>query len=159
VIVRHIQIPAKDAGLLNEATARLARGEPFEEVARALSQNPDSAGRGGEMDPFTFDDATIPPLLREAAFSLKPGEVSSPLRTDAMCHILKLERRIEPEGVRLEDVRDKVETQLRERELTESFQRLMQELYERANVQVLDRRLKDDFEKARRQQAAAQRNP
>ena len=80
VAVRHIQISVSDAALLNRALDQLRQGKDFAEVARQLSQNAATAAQGGQMAPFTFDDPEIPAALREAAFALRPGEVSAAVR-------------------------------------------------------------------------------
>lgn len=146
VQVRHIQIPVTDRGALAEAQSRLKNGEDFAEVARQLSRNADSAPRGGEMAPFGFKDADIPAGLREAAFSLKPGEYSSPIQTDRYLHILKLEQRLPSDDARFEDARAAVERGLRRRVARERMESLMVELYEKAKVVVIDPLLKPQYE-------------
>lgn len=146
VSVRHIQLPADDAKLINEVVTRVSRGENFADLARQFSQNAESAARGGEMEPFGFDDESIPAALRDGAFALRPGEISTPIRAGQMVHILKLERRIPPDNARFEDVRSQVEQNMRERVLPKRMSELAAELFRKSNVSVLDARLKPKYE-------------
>ncbi|MFO0837087.1 MAG: peptidylprolyl isomerase [Phycisphaerae bacterium] len=144
VLVRHIQLA--DRRGVDQAVDALSRGEDFAEVARRLSRNPDSAARGGELPAFTFDDSTYPALLREAAFSLKPGEVSAPLQVERMTHILKFEKRIPPENANFEDVRGAVEARVRDRATRLKMNELAQELFRKAQVRVLDPALREKYD-------------
>jgi parvulin-like peptidyl-prolyl isomerase len=153
VRVRHIQVA--ESSELNEVLNRLNRGDDFAVVARELSRNPESASRGGELPAFTFDEASIPPVLREAAFALKPGELSSPIRVEKWFHILKLEQRIAPENVRFEDVKPQVEQALRERVIPQEMNRKATELYRQAKIKVIDAKLRDQYEELQKKSAAA----
>ncbi len=145
VEVRHIQVG--DVNGLHEALNRLDRGTDFAEVARAVSQNAESAANGGLLTPFAFNDEAIAPVLREAAFSLDPGQVSKPIRVGRWWHILKLERRIPAPDVRFEDLRQQVETSLRDRVIPQEMNRLITDLFKKADVKVLDSELKRKYQK------------
>ncbi len=146
VVVRHIQIPRNDTRGLNQAINLLERGADFADVARRVSKNAETAARGGEMEPFTFDDPDIPEVLREMAFSLKPGAVSSPVLTGQFFHILKLDHRIPPVDARFEDERPKVERSLRERVLPDLMGKLAVRLHQGAKIRVLDGRLRPKYQ-------------
>jgi foldase protein PrsA len=153
VVVRHIQVG--DMRRLNDVLNQLAGGEDFAAVARRRSENPESAPRGGELDAFAFDDPSIPGVMREAAFALRPGEVSAPVRTDEAYHILKLERRVPPQDVKFENVRQEVEVAMRQRVEREQMARLMERLYQPAKLRVIDPTLRAQQEAAERARAAA----
>lgn len=148
--VRHIQIRMGDTAALHEALNLLADGVDFAEVARRVSQNDETAARGGLMEPFAFDasDDTIAPEIRDRAFALSPGEVSTaPVRVGQWWHLLKLERRIPPADVRYDDVRDQVLAKLRDRVIRQRMNELMVKLFQAADIRVLDVDLRRDFEK------------
>jgi parvulin-like peptidyl-prolyl isomerase len=147
VLIRHIQIPVRDIGRIDRVQEMLKRGASFGDVARELSVNPDTAARGGELPPFAFDDPGIDPLIRDAAFSLKPGEVSSPVKAGDYIHILRLEERIPPDTVQFDAVRAEVEARLRERVVPQKMAELATRLYEKAQVKVLDGDLKKAWER------------
>lgn len=144
VVVRHIQVA--DLRRLNPIIDELNRGGDFAAVAQRVSENRETAVNGGLMEPFTFGDSRIPPTLREAAFGLKPGEVSSAIRTGEYCHVLKLEQRLPPENVKFEDVRAEVEAAMRERVELGEMTRLMERLYRAAKIRVIEKPLRDKYE-------------
>ncbi|RMF86097.1 MAG: hypothetical protein D6744_00340 [Planctomycetota bacterium] len=146
VVVRHIQIPVHDQRGLNRVVSLLQRGADFAQVARDESVNVETAPRGGELAPFTFDDTSIDPLIREMAFSLREGEISSPVKTDRYFHILKLEQRIPPENVRFDDVRDQVLDKMRERIIPQRMAARAGDLFKRAKIKVLDLKLRARYE-------------
>jgi parvulin-like peptidyl-prolyl isomerase len=152
VEVRHIQIG--DMAGLHEALDRLEKGTDFGDVARAVSQNPDTAPSGGLLPAFAFNDEVVAPVLREAAFSMKPGEVSKPIRVGTWWHILKLERRLPAPDVRFEDVREQVEQSLRDHAVPQQMNKLIMDLFEKADVKVLDGELKRKYEKLLKENAA-----
>lgn len=159
VEVRDIVIPAGEQRTLQEVLSRLGRGEEFAEVARLLSTHRESAARGGLLAPFTFGEPSLPPALRELAFTLKPGEVSTPTQTGDMIHVLRVERRIPPEGVRFEDVKEQVAARVRERAIRQKSVALMNRIFEQAQIRVLDKRLAGEFEELRKQQRAGGPTP
>ncbi len=154
VEVRHIQIETIES--LHTALDLLSKGTDFAQVARQVSTNQETAAEGGLMKPFAFNDETLAPVLREAAFTMKPGEVSKPIRVGRWWHILKLERRIPPEDAKFEDVRDQVEQALRDRVVPQKMNALVVELFRKAEVRVLDRSLKQKYEELLKQNAAGQ---
>jgi parvulin-like peptidyl-prolyl isomerase len=148
VQVRHIQVSVQNPGRLNEVISLLQRGADFADVARDTSANVETGPRGGELPPFTFTDDRIDPLLREAAFSLTEGEVStSPVRTDRYYHVLKLDRRIPPDNLKFEDVRGQVEQAVRERVLPARMGELATELFNKASIKVIDPKMRVRYKK------------
>lgn len=152
VVVRDIVLA--DTNELTAALQALNQGGDFADVARRYSRHP-SAANGGQLPAFAFNDDAIPPLVREAAFGLQPGEVSAPLRVEERFHVLKLEQRLAPESVRFEDVRSAVAEQLRERVVPQEMGRLAAELFEKAAVKVLEPGLKGKFDELRQRAAQA----
>jgi peptidyl-prolyl cis-trans isomerase C len=82
---RHILLPTEAAA--KAALARVKAGEDFAKVATELSKDP--AGKGGDLGWFTKD--RMVPEFAEAAFKLKPGEVSEPVKSQFGWHIIKVE--------------------------------------------------------------------
>ena len=71
---RHILLP--DEATAKTALARVKAGEDFAKVADELSKDPGS--KGGDLGWFTKD--RMVPEFSDAAFKLKPGEVSEPVK-------------------------------------------------------------------------------
>ena len=159
VVVRHIQIDQRDGRGLNEALELLARGSDFADVARQLSKNPETAARGGEMEPFTFDDPEIPAALREGGFSLKEGGVSNPVLVGQFFHILKLERRIPADQAHFKEKRAELEQGIRERAIPQAMAKLATELFKEARVAVLDSKLRPKYQEFLEQGSAGPPQP
>jgi peptidyl-prolyl cis-trans isomerase SurA len=75
----------KKATLVRE---RIMRGESFEEVARSTSDDPSVKINGGNLGYFTAFQMIMP--FEDAAYSLKKGQVSQPVRTPYGYHIIKV---------------------------------------------------------------------
>lgn len=73
---------------VNDVYARIKNGEDFGKVAAEVSQDPGSASKGGDLG--FFDRRRMVQPFDSAAFSLKVGEVSSPVRTPYGWHIIKV---------------------------------------------------------------------
>ncbi len=78
----------------------------FTQIAQAESDHSDTRYDGGDMGFIVrgeIDEEGNPlldPILEEAAFALKEGEISSVLRTESTFHILKAERVLDIYGIR-----------------------------------------------------------
>lgn len=71
---------------------RLQNGESFEELAKEAFQNDYLANNGGDIGRFTTDDLDI--AFENAAFALKEGEISEPVRTAQGYSIIKITDRV-----------------------------------------------------------------
>ena len=67
---------------------RIVKGESFEKVARATSDDQSVKSNGGNLGYFTVFQMIMP--FEEAAFSLKTGTMSEPVRTPYGYHIIKI---------------------------------------------------------------------
>jgi peptidyl-prolyl cis-trans isomerase D len=98
---------------------RLDSGESFEEIARAESDDPASAPAGGDLG--FFGRGLMTPDFETAVFAMEPGERSQPVQTPFGFHIIEL-LEIRPEvATPLEEVRDTLVAQLRDKERGELF--------------------------------------
>ena len=73
---------------VNDVYTRIKNGEDFSKLATEVSQDPGSAAKGGDLG--FFDRRRMVQPFDSAAFSLKVGEVSSPVRTPYGWHIIKV---------------------------------------------------------------------
>ncbi len=86
------------------------KGESFAELAKKYSDDPGSKNKGGELGYFT--KGRMVPEFEKAAFSLKKGEISKPVKTAFGYHIIKLEDIKPAHQKKLSEVRETVKGQL-----------------------------------------------
>ncbi|MES2716778.1 MAG: SurA N-terminal domain-containing protein [Pseudomonadota bacterium] len=100
---------AKADGLLAEA-----RKNPvgFAELAKKNSDDPGSAANGGDLD-FFGRGAMVKPF-EDAAYAMKPGEISNVVETDFGYHIIQLEAVRGGEKKPFEAVRASIEDEVRQ---------------------------------------------
>ncbi|MBG0857940.1 MAG: peptidylprolyl isomerase, partial [Bacteroidales bacterium] len=67
---------------------RILAGESFEQVARSSSDDPSARVNGGNLGYFTVFQMIMP--FEDAAYSLKKGQISEPVRTPYGYHIIRL---------------------------------------------------------------------
>lgn len=71
---------------------RIENGEDFDKLAKAFSQDPGSAVKGGDLD--WVGRGQFVPAFEAVAFKLKPGEMSEAVETEYGYHLIQLlERR------------------------------------------------------------------
>jgi peptidyl-prolyl cis-trans isomerase SurA len=123
VKVRHIFLPlpegapaAEEAKVRAEGERirqRLAAGEDFAAVARAVSKGP-SAQEGGDLG--WLRHGTIDRRLEEIAFALKTGEISQPVRAGPGMHVFKVEERRTAGAKSFEDAKEEIRNRLFEQQ-------------------------------------------
>ncbi len=128
VKARHILIAVEASGGPEaEAAARtraegikkeLDQGKDFAKLAAQYSQDPLTASKGGDL--AYFERGQMLPEFDEAAFSLKPGEVSAPVRTAKGFHLIKVEAVQEAMTQPLDAVRPVIEGELRREQASEA---------------------------------------
>jgi peptidyl-prolyl cis-trans isomerase C len=130
---RHILLGTEKEA--QDIIARIAAGEKFEDLAKKYSLD-GSKDYGGDLGYFT-----APEMVGEfskAAFALKVGEISQPIKTDFGWHVIRVEDR------KLGAVQpfDQVKSAIRNVLLRKKVQETMDELRKTAKVEVLDEDLK-----------------
>jgi peptidyl-prolyl cis-trans isomerase SurA len=72
----------------NDVRERIIKGEPFESVARGTSDDQSVKVNGGNLGYFSAFQMIMP--FEDAAYSLKKGAISMPVRTPYGYHIIKV---------------------------------------------------------------------
>lgn len=146
VQVRHIQLSSLEAA--RRIRSLLTAGTDFELLARQYSENPLTADQGGLLPPFTRHDPAVSPLIREAAFQLREGAVSTTIHEAGSYQILRLERRFPASQVTFEQA-DPVALRRRflDRLVGQRQDELQQELFDAAVIKVLDPELNRQYQR------------
>jgi peptidyl-prolyl cis-trans isomerase C len=105
VHARHILVETEDEAKAIEA--ELKKGTDFAELAKSKSKDP-GASDGGDLGFFTKDQMV--PEFANVAFSLEPGKISDPVKTQFGWHIIKVEEKRNRKAPDFEQVRPQIET-------------------------------------------------
>jgi hypothetical protein len=125
VRVSQILLESEDRAV--EALRRLERADEnaFRSLARAESRGPEAA-RGGEMGVFRIGD--LPADMEKAIFSLPEGRLSRVFESSYGYHIFRLDRRLPPQLLTLEEAAPAIRTRLLDRKIEEVLARDAAEL-------------------------------
>src|SRR5258708_5812840 len=114
------KIRAKAEDILKQARS----GADFAELAKKNSQDQASAEKGGDLGWMQRDQLSALGPFADAAFKLKPGEISDSVNTQFGFDIIKLEDK-EPAGLaRYEKVKDLIALKISSQQVTDKIQTL-----------------------------------
>ncbi len=109
---------------------KVNEGEDFNALAKEYSIDPSVKENSGDLDYFRRGDMVEP--FEEAAFALKPGEVSDIVKSQYGYHIIKVEdRKVD----KLEDVKDELKTGMLIEKKKTDFDTIFEEIYNKAKVE------------------------
>ena len=143
VRARHILVATEKEA--NDIEAKLQGGAKFEDLAKQYSLD-GSKDYGGDLGYFTAPEMV--PAFSDAAFKLKVGEISAPVKTDYGWHIIRMDDR----KMGAAQPYDQVKGAIRNVLVRDKVQALLASLQGTAKVEILD----EDLKKAQ-DAAAAQR--
>ncbi|KYO65500.1 foldase protein PrsA [Thermovenabulum gondwanense] len=133
VRARHILVD--DEKLANEISAKLKNGQDFAELAKQYSKDTASKESGGDLGFFSRGDMVKE--FEDAAFSLKVGEISSPVKTQYGYHIIKVEEKKDAQEASFDKSKEKIKDILFNQKFQQEYDPWMQELYSKYNVEYL----------------------
>ncbi|MGE4422579.1 MAG: SurA N-terminal domain-containing protein [Pseudodesulfovibrio sp.] len=135
---RHILVAVKDSD--SEAAQKKAKeriekiykeakaGADFAKLAKDNSDGP-SAPNGGDLG--WFGKGAMVPAFETAAFALKKGEVSEPVKTQFGWHVIKVEDKKEGATKTLEEAKDEIRTRLAEEKASDKANDLLDQATDR----------------------------
>jgi peptidyl-prolyl cis-trans isomerase C len=121
---------AEAQSVLKQAKA----GADFAALARKYSKD-GSAAQGGDLN--FFPKGQMVPAFDEAAFKLKPGEISGIVTTQFGYHIIKVTETRPPSVVPFEQATDKIKEYLAQQRKQEKAQAVIEALKQKAKIEVL----------------------
>src|SRR6201995_1007443 len=129
VHARHILVESEDEAKAIEA--ELKKGADFAELAKSKSKDP-GASDGGDLGFFTKDQMV--PEFSNVAFSLEPGKISAPVKSQFGWHIIKVEEKRNRKAPDFEQVKAQIETYVTRKAQAEYVSKLR----EAAKVERMD---------------------
>lgn len=138
--VQASHILVEDEKTAKEIKARLDKGEKFEDLAKEASKDP-SGQNGGDLG--WFGEGQMVPEFEKAAFSLKEGEVSEPVKSEFGYHIIKVTKTVKP----YEEMKKELEADVKKQKTSQpdAVQGALDKALKEADVKVKDKELEDTF--------------
>ncbi len=143
---RHILVATEKEA--NDIEAKLKAGGKFEDLAKQYSLD-GSKDYGGDLGYFTAPEMV--PEFSKAAFALKAGEVSAPIKTDYGWHVIRLDDRKMGSAQPYDQVKEAIRNVL----VRDKVQAKLASLQGTAKVEILDPDLKKAQAEAKAQHDAA----
>ena len=131
VDVRHILLKTTDKPASEDAKIKakaediekqLKAGANFADLAKKYSEDPGAAQTGGEYKGVTRGQMV--PEFEQAAFSLKPGEISDPVKTSYGYHIIQVEKHDQARLRPFEEVKGEIAANLKKQRASDEMQQI-----------------------------------
>ncbi len=124
--------------LANSIMDRLRDEQDFGGLAKAYSHG-HRASRGGDWGEVTVGSLAEPySVLEQQALKMEPGEIFGPIEAGDHMFILKLEDKRVEGYESFDDVKDRIEAQIRMEERREKFDKMMGELIKSAKISDME---------------------
>jgi peptidyl-prolyl cis-trans isomerase C len=141
VRARHILL--KEEAHAQKILKELQKGGDFPQLAKKYSVDKATAEKGGELGFFTQKDMVKP--FADAAFSLKPGQLSPVVKTPFGYHIIQVEEVKPAEQKSFNEVKAEIKSQLLQEKQQEAFNRLIAQIEKKWKVETYPDRLDQVF--------------
>jgi len=132
------QILVHDEGVADDIEQKLKKGASFEQLSIQYSLAP-NAKKGGEIG--FVARGQLPKMFEDEIFALKPGSVSSVIRTDSSFHIFKVDERRAPGIVDVQSATPVIRDKLKDEEVRGRIAELVGKARKEMQIAVLTKRL------------------
>jgi peptidyl-prolyl cis-trans isomerase C len=132
VFARQIMLASEPEA--KSAADKIKKGGNFEDLAKQLSKDPETAAKGGDIGLVT--PGKLDPALEKAVFSLKEGETSPVVKTAKGFYILKAERVATSKERPYEEVKKSIENLIMREKVNKAIGDLKAEVKKKAKVEV-----------------------
>jgi peptidyl-prolyl cis-trans isomerase C len=105
---RHILVASEEEA--KNIVKQLKKGGDFEKIAKDKSTDKGTMAQGGDLGYFTAD--RMVPEFSQAAFKLKKGEISDPVKTAFGWHVIKVEDRRKVEVPSYDNMKESLKAEL-----------------------------------------------
>ncbi len=119
---------------------KIKKGEDFAKLAKKVSKDQGSANRGGDLG--FFKRGMMVPEFEQVAFSLKPGEVSSPVKSRFGFHIIKVTDKKEGTKLEFEQVKEAIKRRITTEKQKALFEIFVESLKKDSKIEI-DEKLLD----------------
>jgi parvulin-like peptidyl-prolyl isomerase len=113
---------------------RVKKGEAFDKLAKELSEDPSAKQNSGDLDFFTKE--AMVPEFSTAAFAMKKGDISNPVRSQFGYHVIKVTDRKGAEVVTLEKAKPQLMAYLKQQKRQAEIQKIVQGIRAQAEVKI-----------------------
>ncbi|MCU5446564.1 peptidylprolyl isomerase PrsA [Bacillus cereus] len=141
--IKASHILVSDENEAKEIKKKLDTGASFEELAKQESQDLLSKEKGGDLG--YFNSGRMAPEFETAAYKLKVGQISNPVKSPNGYHIIKLtdKKELKP----YDEVKDSIRKNLEEERIADPIfgKKLLQSELKKANIKINDSELEDTF--------------
>lgn len=117
---------------MEEIQKRVQKGEDFAVLAKELSQSA-SAAQGGDLG--IVPRGRMPKAFDDAAFSLKPGEVSGVVESELGFQLIKVYEKTPEKTVPFKDVEERIRQHLMNQKLTQKVNEYLNEVKKTAKIE------------------------
>ena len=146
VQARHILVDAEEKA--KEIADKARGGGDFAALAKEHSKDPGSKEDGGMLG--FFSRGQMVPQFEDAAFGLKKGEISKPVKSQFGWHVIKLEDRREKKLPTFDEVKDRILSSM----IYRKAQAVAGDLSAKAKVEYVDAEIKKQVEEQDKQAEA-----
>jgi len=142
------QVSASHILVADEETAKkvkaeLDKGGKWDDLVKQYSTDTTTVSNGGSLG-FFAKDGSMESAFEEAAFKLKKGEISDPVKTSYGYHIIRID---DTKTIPYEDLKLEIRDQLK-LEKAKDYNEVMKKLEKEYKVDIQDKKLKKAIEEA-----------
>jgi parvulin-like peptidyl-prolyl isomerase len=113
---------------------RVKKGEDFAKLAKELSEDPSAKENSGDLNFFTKE--AMVPEFSKAAFAMKKGDISDPVRSEFGYHVIKVTDRKDAETVSLDKVKPQLLAFLEKQKKQQEIEKVLQDVRSKADVKI-----------------------
>jgi parvulin-like peptidyl-prolyl isomerase len=113
---------------------RVKKGEPFDKLAKELSEDPSAKQNSGDLD--FFGRQQMVKEFSDAAFAMKKDEISDPVRSQFGYHVIKVTDHKDAETITLEKAKPQLLAFLKQQKKQVEIQKVVEEIRAKADVKI-----------------------